>query len=243
VISAVGKKEASPLLVGNKCDDKHLLVVCTGDRGLCGSFNAVIVREVQAYLQDLGSKNKLVKVVCIGSKGASILKRRLLPDVIVKFMPLETVRDLGFGYANDIAMMILDLFERSEVGGVSLLYPRFQSLVQQVPMVQDIVPWGLPDPSKDVDMDVYPYKVIHDEEDTKSVLTRLLLHNVSVQIFSAMLETVASFYGAQLVAMDGATRNADNMVKKMTLEYNRARQFAVTQELIEVIGGAEVVLQ
>jgi F-type H+-transporting ATPase subunit gamma len=234
--AAAGSPNASPLLVGTGKDQVHLLLVCTGERGLSGAFNSAIVRLARDKALALMNQGKEVKFFCVGRKGFEQL-RRTFDKQIVETVELRSVRQLGFVNAEAIAKKVLARFEAGEFDVCTLFYSRFQSVIAQVPTAQQIIPLaietsaanGEPAPS-------YEYEPEEDE-----ILTRLLPRNLAVQIFRALLENNASFYGAQMTAMDNATRNAGEMIRKQTLIYNRTRQAMITKELIEIISGAEAV--
>jgi F-type H+-transporting ATPase subunit gamma len=234
--AAAGSPNASPLLVGTGKDQVHLLLVCTGERGLSGAFNSAIVRLARDKALALMNEGKEVRFFCVGRKGFEQL-RRTFEKQIVETVELRSVRQLGFVNAEAIAKKVLARFEAGEFDVCTLFYSRFQSVIAQVPTAQQVIPLaveasapsGEPAPS-------YEYEPEEDE-----ILTRLLPRNLAVQIFRALLENNASFYGAQMTAMDNATRNAGEMIRKQTLIYNRTRQAMITKELIEIISGAEAV--
>jgi F-type H+-transporting ATPase subunit gamma len=234
--AAAGSPNAPALLVGTGKDQVHLLLVCTGERGLCGAFNSSIVRLARERAIALMNEGKEVKFFCIGRKGYEQL-RRLFEKQIVEHVDLRAVRQLGFGNAEDIANKVIARFEAGEFDVCTLFYSRFRSVIAQVPTAQQVIPLVVeaPDP-KAGPTTSYEYEPEEDE-----ILTRLLPRNLAVQVFRALLENNASFYGAQMTAMDNATRNAGDMIRKQTLIYNRTRQAMITKELIEIISGAEAV--
>jgi F-type H+-transporting ATPase subunit gamma len=234
--AAAGSPGASPLLAGTGKDQVHLLLVCTGERGLSGAFNSSIVRLARERAQTLISQGKEVKFFCVGRKGYEQL-RRLFDKQIVEHMDLRAVRQLAFANAEDIAKKVIARFENGEFDVCTLFYSRFRSVIAQVPTAQQIIPLEVePAGAKAQSTVSYEYEPEEDE-----ILTRLLPRNLAVQIFRALLENNASFYGAQMSAMDNATRNAGEMIRKQTLIYNRTRQAMITKELIEIISGAEAV--
>ncbi|WP_438276403.1 F0F1 ATP synthase subunit gamma [Nitrobacter sp.] len=234
--AAAGSPNASPLLVGTGKDQVHLLLVCTGERGLSGAFNSAIVRLARDKALALMNQGKEVKFFCVGRKGFEQL-RRTFEKQIVETVELRSVRQLGFVNAEAIAKKVLARFEAGEFDVCTLFYSRFQSVIAQVPTAQQIIPLAIE--TSAANGDTAPSYEYEPEED--EILTRLLPRNLAVQIFRALLENNASFYGAQMTAMDNATRNAGEMIRKQTLIYNRTRQAMITKELIEIISGAEAV--
>jgi F-type H+-transporting ATPase subunit gamma len=233
--AAAGSPGASPLLAGTGKDQIHLLLVCTGERGLCGAFNSAIVRLARERAQALGAQGKEVKFFCVGRKGYEQL-RRTFDKQIVEHVDLRSVRQLGFVNAEDIAKKVLARFDAGEFDVCTLFYSAFKSVIAQVPTAQQIIPLVVEGEGGNGPATSYEYEPEEDE-----ILTSLLPRNVAVQIFRALLENNASFYGAQMSAMDNATRNAGDMIRKQTLIYNRTRQAMITKELIEIISGAEAV--
>jgi len=223
--------QAPPLLGGNGSDKTHLLIVCTGERGLCGAFNTSIVRLARERANALAAEDKTVKILCIGKKGYDQL-RRTHEKAIIGQIDLRGARSIAFSTAQPIAKRVLEMFEAGEFDVCTLFYARFRSVISQVPTAQQLIPAELGEREE-----VGP--VYHYEPDEGEILTQLLPRAVTVRIYRALLENGASFFGAQMSAMDNATRNAGEMVKKYTLRYNRTRQAAITKELIEIISGAE----
>ncbi|OKO83813.1 F0F1 ATP synthase subunit gamma [Bradyrhizobium sp. AS23.2] len=232
--AAAGSPGAPTLLAGTGRDQVHLLLVCTGERGLSGAFNSSIVRLARERAQALMAQGKDVKFFCVGRKGYDQL-RRLFDKQIVEHLDLRSVRQLGFVNAEDIAKKVLARFENGEFDVCTLFYSRFRSVIAQIPTAQQIIPLVVEEGAA-ASTTSYEYEPEEDE-----ILTRLLPRNLAVQIFRALLENNASFYGAQMSAMDNATRNAGEMIRKQTLVYNRTRQAQITKELIEIISGAEAV--
>src|SRR5215471_13910619 len=226
---------ASPLLAGTGKDQVHLLLVCTGERGLCGAFNSAIVRLARERAQALVAQGKEVKFFCVGRKGYEQL-RRTFDKQIVEHVHLRSVRQLAFVNADDIAKKVLARFEAGEFDVCTLFFSAFKSVIAQIPTAQQIIPLVVEEGAGSGTATSYEYEPEEDE-----ILTRLLPRNVAVQIFHALLENNASFYGSQMSAMDSATRNAGEMIRKQTLVYNRTRQAMITKELIEIISGAEAV--
>jgi F-type H+-transporting ATPase subunit gamma len=225
---------APQLLIGTGRDQVHLLLVCNGERGLSGAFNSSIVRLARDRAHALMSEGKEVKFFCVGRKGYEQL-RRLFDKQIVEHLDLRSVRQLGFVNAEDIAKKVLARFDNGEFDVCTLFYSRFRSVIAQIPTAQQIIPLVVEEGAA-ASTTSYEYEPEEDE-----ILTRLLPRNLAVQVFRALLENNASFYGAQMSAMDNATRNAGEMIRKQTLVYNRTRQAQITKELIEIISGAEAV--
>ena len=235
IASAAAASPGAPaLLTGTGSDQVHLLLVCTGERGLSGAFNSSIVRLARERAQSLVGQGKEVKIFCVGRKGYEQLRRNFEKQII-EHVDLRSVRQIGFANAEDIAKKVLARFEAGEFDVCTLFYSRFKSVVAQVPTAQQIIPLVVEEPASNAGASTsYEYEPEEDE-----ILTGLLPRNLAVQIFRALLENNASFYGAQMSAMDNATRNAGDMIRKQTLIYNRTRQAMITKELIEIISGAE----
>jgi F-type H+-transporting ATPase subunit gamma len=222
------------LLSGTGTDQTHLLLVCTGERGLCGAFNTAIVRLARDKANALIAAGKTVKIMCVGKKGYDQL-RRTFEKQIIEMIDLRSVRTLGYDNAQPIAKKVLERFEAGEFDVCTLFYSRFKSVIAQIPTAQQIIPPEFEADGKNEDSKIsYDY-----EPDEGDILTQLLPSAVAARIYRALLENMASFYGAQMSAMDNATRNAGEMIKKQTLRYNRTRQAMITKELIEIISGAE----
>ncbi len=219
------------LLVGSGSGQVHLLLVCTGERGLCGAFNTAIVRLAREKATALAAEGKTVKILCVGKKGYDQL-RRTHERQILELIDLRAVRAIAYETAKPIAEKAIALFENGEFDVCTLFYSRFKSVIAQIPTAQQLIPPELG--SKDETAPTYDY-----EPDEGEILAQLLPRAVTVRIYRALLENQASFFGAQMTAMDNATRIAGDMVKKYTLRYNRTRQAMITKELIEIISGAE----
>jgi F-type H+-transporting ATPase subunit gamma len=219
------------LLAGTGSDQVHLLLVCTGERGLCGAFNTAIVRLAREKAAALAAQGKTVKILCVGKKGYDQL-RRTHEKQILELIDLRAVRTIAYETAKPIATKVTELFESGGFDVCTLFYSRFKSVITQIPTAQQLIPPELG--SKDENAPTYDY-----EPDEGEILAQLLPRAVAVRIYRALLENQASFFGAQMTAMDNATRNAGDMVKKYTLRYNRTRQAMITKELIEIISGAE----
>jgi F-type H+-transporting ATPase subunit gamma len=224
--------ETPRLLAGTGSDQTHLLVVCTAERGLCGAFNSSIARLARDHANRLLAEGKTVKMICVGKKGYDILRRQF-GERIIEVVDLRAVRTLGFEHADQIAQNVLSRFEKGEFDVATVFFSRFRSVIAQIPTAQQIVPAQIETGATSSDA-VYDY-----EPDEGEILAALLPRNVSVQIFRALLENAASEQGARMSAMDNATRNAGDMIRKQTMTYNRSRQAMITKELIEIISGAE----
>jgi F-type H+-transporting ATPase subunit gamma len=224
-------------MVGTGNDAVHLLVVCTSERGLCGGFNSLIVRLAREHINRLVGEGKDVKILCVGKKGYDQLRRQY-EGLIIDTIEFRGVRQLGFEHAEQVAGKVLTLFDKGAFDVATLFFSRFKSVISQIPTAQQIIPASIPDeaPSAEASLGgaVYEY-----EPDEAEILTELLPLNIAVQIFKALLENAASEQGARMSAMDSATRNAGDMIDKLTMLYNRSRQAQITKELIEIISGAE----
>ena len=231
IASASAGGEAPRLLSGSGSDKTHLLIVCTGERGLCGAFNTSIVRLAREKANTLAAEGKTVKILCVGKKGYDQL-RRTHEKAIVDLIDLRAVKKITYETAQPIANRVIEMFEKGEADVFTLFYSRFRSVISQIPTAQQLIPPELP-PKNEL-APSYEY-----EPDETEILDHLLPQAVAVRIYRGLLENGASFFGAQMSAMDSATRNAGEMVKKYTLRYNRTRQAMITKELIEIISGAE----
>ena len=235
IAASVSRLDTAPrLLRGTGDDRRHLLLVCTAERGLCGPFNTAIVRLARERAAALMAEGKEVKFFCVGRKGYDQL-RRLYARQIVELVDLRSVRVLRFENAEAIAQKIIVLFDKFEFDVGTLFYSRFRSVIAQIPTAQQIIPPVFDQKATNA-LGGAVYEFEPDEED---LLQELLPRNIAVQVFRAIMENAASFYGAQMSAMDNATRNAGEMIRKQTLTYNRTRQAMITKELIEIISGAE----
>src|SRR5688572_1332256 len=228
-----GSDSAPKLLAGTGSDKVHLLIVATGERGLAGAFNSAIVRLAREHIARLQAEGKEVKIMTVGRKGHEQL-RRLYEKQIVERTDLRGVRVLGYGNAAEIASKVTAMFERGEFDVATLFYSRFKSVIAQVPTAQQIIPPKFEAAANEGPAASYEY-----EPEEEDILGDLLPRYVATLIFRALLENNASFYGAQMSAMDNATRNAGDMIRKQTIKYNRTRQAMITKELIEIISGAE----
>ena len=228
--SAAGS-DAPRLLAGSGSEQTHLLVVCTGERGLCGAFNTSIVRLAREKANALAATGRNVKILCVGKKGYDQLKRTHEKQLL-ELIELRAVRTIAYATAQPIAAKVMEMFAGGEFDVCTLFYSRFRSVISQIPTAQQLIP---PELGAKVDnAPSYDY-----EPDEGEILAQLLPQAVTVRIYRALLENMASFFGAQMSSMDNATRNAGEMAKKYTLRYNRTRQAMITKELIEIISGAE----
>jgi F-type H+-transporting ATPase subunit gamma len=235
---AGGVSSGAPVLLsGNGRDETHLLVVATAERGLCGAFNSSIVRLAREHIQRLQGQGKTVKILCVGKKGYDQLRRNYEKNII-ELIELRGIRQLGFEQGDAIGHKVIDLFESGEFDVATLFFSRFKSVIQQFPTALQLIPAQISANENDAaatgPQASYEYEPSQDE-----ILATLLPRNISVQIFRALLENAASEQGARMSAMDNATRNAGDMIKKQTTLYNRSRQAIITKELIEIISGAE----
>ena len=229
--ASVGKSDGAPkLLAGTGADQVQLLVVMTSERGLCGGFNSTIVRKARARAIELLAAGKTLRILTVGKKGREQLKRDY-SQYFVGHVDLTEVKRVGYINAQSIARDVLVRFEQGECDVVTLFYNRFQSVISQIPTALQVIPAKFEGSATST---VYDY-----EPDEKVILADLLPRAVATQIFTALLENAASEQGARMTAMDNATRNAGDMINKLTIKYNRSRQAAITKELIEIISGAE----
>jgi F-type H+-transporting ATPase subunit gamma len=223
-----------PALLGGGGDSVHLLVVCTAERGLCGAFNASIARLAREAALSLVGQGKTVKILCVGKKGHDILRRQFERQII-EVIDLRSVRILGFGDADAIGRKIIALHQAGSFDVCTLFFSRFKSVITQIPTAQQLIPLFFAAEEKAAPSEAsYEY-----EPDEDEILAALLPRNISIQILRALLENAASEQGARMSAMDSASRNAGEMIRKQTLKYNRSRQAMITKELIEIISGAE----
>jgi F-type H+-transporting ATPase subunit gamma len=234
IASAVAGSDSAPrLLAGTGNDKMNLLVVCTAERGLCGPFNSSIVRLAREKANALLNEGKEIKILCVGRKGADQL-RRLYGKYIIETVELRGVKQMGFEQADMVAKKIVALFDAGEFDVCTLFFSRFRSVIAQIPTAQQVIP-PVFEPAKETG----PAAAYEYEPEEEDILAELLPRNLSVQVFRALLENAASEQGARMSAMDNATRNAGDMIRKQTLTYNRTRQAMITKELIEIISGAE----
>ncbi|MBZ9767717.1 F0F1 ATP synthase subunit gamma [Mesorhizobium sp. CA6] len=232
-----GGGDAPALMTGTGRDDVHLLIVCTAERGLCGGFNSQIARLARDHIRRLLADGKQVKIICVGKKGYDILRREYA-SMILERVDLREVKTLGFANADAIARKVIHLFNEGGFDIGTLFYSQFKSVISQVPTAQQIIPAAAvgstaPEATSGGNA-VYEY-----EPEPGEILSDLIPRNIAVQIFRALLENAAGEMGAKMSAMDNATRNAGDMINKLSITYNRQRQAQITKELIEIISGAE----
>lgn len=230
-----GENDAPRLMTGTGKDNVHLLVVCTAERGLCGGFNSQISRLARDHARSLVAAGKTVKIMCVGKKGFDSLRREFA-SLIIDRVDLREVKKIGYENADAIGRKVIALFEKGEFDVCTLFYSEFKSVISQVPTALQLIPGSAPAAAK---ADTGATAVYDYEPDAGAILSDLIPRNISVQIFRALLENVAGEMGAKMSAMDNATRNAGEMINKLTLSYNRQRQAQITKELIEIISGAE----
>ena len=232
--NGISDKENAPrLLSGTGSDKIHLCVVMTSDRGLCGGFNTNIIKKAKAYFSKISEEGKELKIITVGSKGNDQLKRAF-GDKIIENISFKNSKNVNYFDADKVGKIIIEKFEKEEFDVCTIFYNQFKNVITQIPQAQQIIP--LEADKKDGELDGSSYEFEPDEDE---ILSNLLPKNISTQIFKAMLENSASEQGSRMSAMDNATRNAGEMVDKLTIEYNRSRQAAITKELIEIISGAE----
>lgn len=236
--SAKDNPGAPLLLAGTGKQDTHLLIVATADRGLCGAFNTNIVKLARQRIQQLQREGKTIKILCVGKKGRDQLKRNYGP-LIIDTIEFTGIKRIGYTNAQTIGRRVLDMYANGEFDVATIFYAEFQSVISQVPTALRLIPAQVEAsasaaPAASLEGAVYEY-----EPEEEDVLNDLLPRNVTVQIFRALLENAASEQGARMSAMDNATRNAGDVIDRLTLQYNRSRQAIITKELIEIISGAE----
>lgn len=232
-----GSENAPKLMAGTGSDQTHLLVVATAERGLCGGFNSSIARLARDKARKLMAEGKTVKMLCVGKKGYDALKMEF-SKILLPVVTFREVKNVGFAQAAQVSEQILAMFDDGEYDVCTLFYSEFQSVISQIPTAQQLIPANISSEASadegDVDDVHYEY-----EPGEEEILEDLLPRNISVQVFRAILENAASEQGARMSAMDNATRNAGEMIDKLTLSFNRQRQAQITKELIEIISGAE----
>ena len=227
------KENAPKLLSGTGKQNIHLCVVMTSDRGLCGGFNSNIIKKAKSFFDKLLKEGKEFKIITVGSKGNDQLKRNF-GDKIIENISFKNSKNTNFFDAEKVGKSIIDKFEKEEFDVCTIFYNQFKNVITQIPKAQQIIPLEAENEDEKKHQEIYEF-----EPDEDEILKNLLPKNISTQIFKAMLENSASEQGARMSAMDNATRNAGEMVDKLTIEYNRSRQAAITKELIEIISGAE----
>jgi F-type H+-transporting ATPase subunit gamma len=231
--NGISDKENAPKLLSGTGNDKvHLCVVMTSDRGLCGGFNSNIIKKAKSYFSKISDEGKELKIITVGSKGNDQLKR-VYGEKIIENISFKESKNANYFDADKVGKMVIEKFEAGEFDVCTIFYNQFKNVITQIPQAQQIVPLNN---EEDVNVSDESYEFEPDEDE---ILSNLLPKNISTQIFKAMLENSASEQGSRMSAMDNATRNAGEMVDKLTIEYNRSRQAAITKELIEIISGAE----
>ena len=231
--NGISDKENAPKLLSGTGDDKvHLCVVMTSDRGLCGGFNSNIIKKAKSYFSKILNEGKELKIISVGSKGNDQLKR-VYEDKIIENISFKESKNANYFDADKVGKMIIEKFESKEFDVCTIFFNQFKNVITQIPQAQQIIPLNS---KEDENSSGESYEFEPDEDE---ILSNLLPKNISTQIFKAMLENSASEQGSRMSAMDSATRNAGEMVDKLTIEYNRSRQAAITKELIEIISGAE----
>ena len=243
VIGSISKKVVSTssgrnLLTGTGDDQVQLLILFTSERGLCGGFNSSITKKMREKIEDLKKLSKTVKIICIGKKGYDILKRKY-SDLIVDVIDMKAIKSVSYQDAKDISQKIIKMYFDNEFDTCSIFYNKFKSVIDQIPTDQKILPIETEE-NNDIDLKSSTSMLDFEPGETE-ILEELLPLNFAVQIFKALLESAASEQGARMSAMDNASRNASDMIDKLTLFYNRSRQAVITKELIEIIAGAEAV--
>ena len=230
------KENSSKLLVGTGKDETHLCVVLTADRGLCGGFNTNIIKKAKNFFEKINKEGKILKIITVGMKGYDQLKRNYKENIIEK-ISFKDSKNVNYFDADKVGKLVLEMFKKEEFDVCSIFYNRFKNVMTQIPQKQQIIPLQAEEVEKEnsiKDETIYEF-----EPDEDEILNNLLPKNISTQIFKAMLENSASEQGSRMTAMDNATRNAGELVDKLSIEYNRSRQAAITKELIEIISGAE----
>ena len=243
--SIAGIDGAPKMLAGTGKEDTHLIVACTADRGLCGGFNSSIAREVRKMVINLKAEGKTVKILCIGRKGRDNLKRDYESNII------DTIEGIGkssveYTEATDVADRITAMFDEDDFDICTIVFNCFQSAMTQIPTAQQLIPFAAPEAEEEKNgetapkaTDEGPFPIFIFEPEEQDILSELLPRNIGVQIFQALLESAASEHGARMTSMDNATRNAGEMIDKLSIIYNRTRQAAITTELVEIVSGAE----
>jgi len=230
----IADKENAPKLLSGTGEDKiQLCIVMTSDRGLCGGFNTNIIKKAKVFFEKIKKEGKTLKIITVGSKGYDQLKRNF-KDNIVERISFKESKNINYFDADKVGKMIIGSFEKKEFDICTIFYNKFKNVITQIPQEQQIIPLKTSEVEENFSDDNYEFEPEEDE-----ILSNLLPKNISIQIFKAMLENSASEQGSRMSAMDNATRNAGEMVDKLTIEYNRSRQAAITKELIEIISGAE----
>lgn len=238
--SFAGVEGGPELLAGNGQDQTHLLVVFTSDRGLCGGFNGTIVRETRRLIHELRGKGKTVKLLCVGRKGGDLLKSEFRSDIVDRITGIGGKKGIEYAEATAVSDRITAMFEAGEFDVCTIVFNKFQSAMTQIVTNQQLIPFAPEDADIGASVDGHELKAVYEFEPEESEILEVLLpKNLGVQLFQAMLESSASEHGSRMTAMDNATRNAGEMIDRLTLKYNRTRQANITSELIEIISGAE----
>ncbi len=242
--SVGGIEGAPPMLIGTGAEDTHLIVACTADRGLCGGFNGSIIRETRKMVLDLKRQGKTVKILSVGRRGRDGLKREFEADII------DTIEGIGrrgveYDEGREVAEKITAMFDAGEFDVCTIIFNRFKSAMTQIPTAQRLIPLAAPEADGLEQAEAAhpvgsaPSATYIFEPEEQDILAELLPKNASIQVYQAFLESAASEHGARMTAMDNATRNAGDMIDKLSLTYNRTRQAAITTELVEIVSGAE----
>ena len=240
--SVAGADGAPPMLAGTGSSDTHLLLVCSADRGLCGGFNGSIVRQARKMARELNAEGKTVKMLFVGRKAHDVMKREFAANIVDDISGLGGKKGITYGEAADVAKQVTGMFEAGEFDVCTIIFNQFQSAMTQIITAQQLIPFSPPESEDDeaangAQSGAQP--VFEYEPDEDEIIAELLPTNMGVQIFQALLENSASEHGARMTAVDNATRNAGEMIDDLTLLYNRSRQAIITNELIEIISGAE----
>ncbi len=230
---AADSSNAPRLLAGSGADKTHMLIVATAERGLCGGFNSSIVKMAKAHANDLMAKGKTVKIITVGKKGREQMKREY-GEYMVSHVDMSAVKNMGYANAQGVASDVLARFDADEFDVATIFFNRFKNVVEQIPTAQQLIPAIFEEVEGEAAAPTYEY-----EPDEEEILADLLPRSIATQVFTALLENAASEQGARMSAMDNATRNAGDMIDSLTIQYNRSRQAAITNELIEIISGAE----
>jgi F-type H+-transporting ATPase subunit gamma len=233
--SVAGRDGAPALLAGTGKDQVHLLVVMTSDRGLCGAFNSSIVRQARRIARDLKREGKTLKIMCVGRKARDQMRREFPQEIVATFEAVGKPK-LNFEAADKIASRIRHMFDHGEFDVCTIVYNKFKSAITQIVTTQQLIPFAVGAANENADPELASYEYEPEED---AILAELLPRNIGMQIFRALLENAASEEGARMSAMDSATRNAGDMINRLTITYNRSRQAYITKELIEIISGAE----
>jgi len=226
---------APKLLAGTGKDEVHLCIVMTADRGLCGGFNTNICKKAREYFKQILKNNKKLKIITVGSKGADQL-RRGFKDYIIERISYKNLKNISVNEASEITSKVITMFNKEEFDVCTIFYNKFKSVISQEPQAQQIIPVESQEVTQKENVEDVQYEF---EPEENEILEHLLPQNITTQIFKAFLENAASEQGSRMSAMDNATRNAGDLIDKLTINYNRSRQAVITKELIEIISGAE----